>query len=165
MYVVLWWLISIDLDRCLVRNMWHHHYSNTWWPSSPTHIYAPRLWKFNSLRHFIANDRIPEWSKYASLKWPIIGLYNGLSPIRRQTIVETNDNVSSITSEGTIFNRKIVETSQDLLKKNVREITVCNFGAMLSAGTSPFVIWCHVMRGSITACNLVPCYPLEHHHL
>ena len=41
-------------------------------------------------------EREAEWRIYALLNYAIIGSDNGLSPVRRQTIILTNDGLLSI---------------------------------------------------------------------
>ena len=49
-----------------------------------------------------------EWRIYASFSWVIIGLDNGLSPVRRQAIIWTNTGILLIGRLGTNFNEILI---------------------------------------------------------
>ena len=74
--------------------------------SVQTHQYSP----FNLLCHIpqanTFNSSPLSGCMCPSLGWVIIGSDNGLSPVQRQVIIETNDDFSSITPRGTDFSEK-----------------------------------------------------------
>ena len=49
------------------------------------------------------------WRIYASVNWAIIGLDNGLSPIRYQAIIGTNSGLLQIKLLGTNFSKILIE--------------------------------------------------------
>ena len=63
-----------------------------------------------------ASTHLPSCRIQAPLNWVIIGVENGLSPVRQQTIISINDDIWSITTpQGTDVNENTVELSQSLL--------------------------------------------------
>ena len=75
---------------------------------------------------------------YASLNWIIIGSDNGLSPVRRQAIIYTKDDIVPISPQGTDLNEIFVENNQISLMKSYLNLsseiipTLCSLGDELT---------------------------------
>ena len=78
-----------------------------------------------------ALTHLPWCHIYASLKWVIIGLDNGLSSIRLQAIIETSDDFYSITPQATDFQLDKITKLTNCLCRNI----ACHLYAILSKGT------------------------------
>ena len=63
-----------------------------------------------------------------------IGSVNGLSPIRRQAIIQTNAGLLSIEHLGTNFGETLNQNTNLFIHKNASQNTVCEMAAILSRG-------------------------------
>ena len=104
---------------------------------------------------------LPEWCKYASVNYAIIGSDNGLSPRRRQAIIWTNARILSIGPFGINFSEILIEIHTFLLKKIHLK--------MLSGKWRPFCVGLNVLnswhhfsihgQGIIAKCKYILLFP------
>ena len=73
-----------------------------------------------------------EWRIYASVNYAIIGSDNGLSPVRPQPMISTNDGLLSIKRKETYCNELLIEIQKLLLKKMHLEMSSAKMAAILS---------------------------------
>ena len=83
------YLLSVSVEECFWKNVW-------WYP-------APS----SSAAYHI----------YASMNWVSIGSDNGLSPVRRQAVIETNAGILLIGTLGTNFSEILIEILTFSFKK------------------------------------------------
>ena len=85
------------------------------------------------------------------------GSDNGLSPIRRQAIIWTNDDILSIRPYGTHFNEILFEIQKFSFKKMHSKIIVCEMAAILSRPQCVEMLVIHrdIKYYAWHACNLL----------
>ena len=85
------------------------------------------------------------------MAWSIIGSDNGLSPVRRQAIIWTNDGLLSIRLQGTNTSEILIEIQTFFINENTFQNVVGKMAAILSR--TPCLKWIFFMN-----------YPLDLYH-
>ena len=68
------------------------------------------------------------------LNWVIIGIDDGLLPVRCQAIIKCNDDISTITPKGTHFNEKNVQNQSTSIDQITFQVIICNFAVLFFQG-------------------------------
>ena len=96
---------------CLNHSPWTTQGSTSWW--------RHQMGTFRK----ISNLTEAEWHTYAPVKYSIIVLYHGLSPVRCQAIICNNAGILSIGPQGTNFGEILVEIPTFSFKKMQLEMS------------------------------------------
>ena len=127
-------------DQAVLYNIWSH--------CSHGRLYIV-LWHLHIVYQLIE----AEWRIYASVKHTNIASDNGLSPVRRQAIISTNADISSIRPWGTYFGDILVKIQNISFKELHLN--------MSSAKWRPFCIGLNVLTPQQPVPNLIIAVPSD----